>query len=42
MPEERSRQVPRNRGRPRKYPRCPSYGSHRFSPRGRCPCGYQR
>jgi len=27
----------------RKYPRCPRYGSHRFSPyTGRCPCGFQR
>jgi hypothetical protein len=30
-------------GRPRKYPRCPRYGSHRFDPKTfRCPCGYRR
>ena len=30
-------------GMPRKFPRCPRYGSHRFSPNtGRCPCGYVR
>ena len=30
-------------GRPRKYPKCPRYGSHRFSPTtGRCPCGFHR
>lgn len=27
----------------RKYPPCPRYGSHHFSPKtGRCPCGYTR
>ena len=26
-----------------RYPKCPRYGSHTFSPRtGRCPCGYAR
>lgn len=40
---ERSRYVPRTGGRPRKYPRCRRYGSHRFSPTtDRCPCGYIR
>src|SRR5712671_7500070 len=40
---ERSKQVPRSGGRPRTYPNCPRYGSHRFSPRtGRCPCGFTR
>jgi hypothetical protein len=40
---ERAKQVPRSGGRPRKYPKCPRYGSHRFSPRtGRCPCGFAR
>src|SRR6266436_3268138 len=40
---ERAKQVPRSGGRPRTYPKCPRYGSHRFSPRtGRCPCGYKR
>jgi hypothetical protein len=40
---ERADQVPRSGGRPRKYPKCPRYGSHRFSPRtGRCPCGFSR
>src|ERR1700757_3371819 len=40
---ERSAQVPRSGGRPRKYPKCPRYGSHRFSPTtGRCPCGFYR
>ena len=30
-------------GRPRKFPRCPRYGSHRFDPKTlRCPCGYRR
>lgn len=33
-------------GRPREYPPCPKqYGknkAHRFSKKGRCPCGYQR
>ena len=28
--------------RRRNYPRCERYGSHRFSPSGRCPCGYLR
>jgi hypothetical protein len=43
-PEERSAQVPRNGGRPRKYPVvCSRYHAHRFSPyTGRCPCGYVR
>jgi hypothetical protein len=40
---ERSRYVPRTGGRPREYPHCRRYGSHRFSPKtGRCPCGYNR
>ncbi len=40
---ERAKQVPRSGGRPRKYPKCPRYGSHRFSPgTGRCPCGFSR
>jgi len=40
---ERAKQVPRTGGRPRKYPQCPRYGSHRFSPKtGRCPCGFSR
>jgi hypothetical protein len=30
-------------GRPRKFPRCQRYGSHRFDPKTlRCPCGYRR
>lgn len=29
-------------GRPRTYPRCERYGAHRFSKKGRCPCGYTR
>ena len=30
-------------GRPRQFPPCERYGSHRFSPKTkRCPCGYQR
>ncbi len=30
-------------GRPRQFPRCPRYGSHRFDPKTlRCPCGYRR
>lgn len=29
-------------GRPRTFPKCPRYGSHRFSKAGRCPCGYTR
>lgn len=29
-------------GRPRRFPKCPRYGSHRFSPKGKCPCGYAR
>ena len=42
---ERSKAVPRSGGgfKPRKYPPCPRYSSHRFSPTtGRCPCGYVR
>jgi len=40
---ERAKQVPKSGGRPRKYPKCPRYGSHTFSPTtGRCPCGYRR
>src|ERR1700693_775199 len=39
--DERAKQVPRSGGRPRKYPKCPRYGSHRFSPKTRrCPCGF--
>lgn len=29
-------------GRPRKYPVCPRYHAHRFSPKNHCPCGYTR
>jgi hypothetical protein len=30
-------------GRPREFPKCPRYGSHRFNPKTkRCPCGYRR
>jgi len=40
---ERAMQVPRSGGRPRKYPKCRRYGSHRFSSQtGRCPCGFSR
>jgi len=40
---ERAKHVPRSGGPPRKYPKCPRYGSHRFSPTtGRCPCGFYR
>src|SRR5579872_5334091 len=40
---QRAKHVPRSGGRPRIYPKCPTYGSHRFSPRTeRCPCGYTR
>jgi hypothetical protein len=41
---ERSKQVPHNGGRPRKYKiNCTRYRSHIFSPStGRCPCGFVR
>jgi len=30
-------------GRPRQFPKCRRYGSHRFDPKSqRCPCGYRR
>jgi len=30
-------------GRPRQFPRCKRYGSHRFSPTtGQCPCGFHK
>ena len=29
-------------GRKPLYPRCPRYGSHRFSAKGRCPCGFTK
>ena len=29
-------------GRKPLYPRCPRYGSHRFSVKGRCPCGFTK
>ena len=28
-------------GRPRRYPKCPRYGAHRFVD-DRCPCGFKR
>jgi len=41
--EERKLHLPRSTGRPREFPRCLRYGSHRFSPTTqRCPCGYVR
>lgn len=41
---QRSRMMPRNGGRPAKYPvRCDRYPGHHFSPlTQRCPCGYVR
>jgi|HubBroStandDraft_4_1064222.scaffolds.fasta_scaffold415301_2 hypothetical protein len=30
-------------GRPRKYPKCPRYATHSFSPvSGKCPCGFKK
>jgi hypothetical protein len=44
--KQRSAMVPRNGGRPRTYPPCPKYGSHRFAVHAdgidRCPCGQTR
>jgi hypothetical protein len=37
----RSAMVPRNGGRPRKYPQCVRYKAHRFVD-DRCPCGFVR
>jgi hypothetical protein len=35
--------VAKSHGRPRMYPACPLYRSHRWrSKTGQCPCGYQR
>src|SRR5579862_136000 len=35
--------MPKSPGRPRLFPRCPCYNSHRYSPKtGRCPCGFVR
>jgi hypothetical protein len=36
-----SRENGRNGGRPREYPPCPRYRSHRFV-NDRCPCGFTR
>jgi hypothetical protein len=40
--KQRAKLVPRNGGRPRKYPKCPRYRSHVFSSAGRCPCGFRK
>ena len=41
---ERSKLVPRNGGRPRKYPQCPRYKSHMFDRKtNRCSgCGFEK
>lgn len=39
--DERAQHMPKG-GRTRRYPKCPRYGSHRFNPEGKCPCGYKR
>jgi len=43
MNDQMPEQPKRHAGKPRRYPPCPRYRSHVFSPdTNRCPCGFQR